>query len=266
MPLKTGKKNGTCFIKWGDQGHPYTYICDSKRSYDIAKKKATAQAVAIGDLAASKISFDFDDTLTKSSVQDIAKKYIADGVDVYIISARDSKDGMFPIADELGIPHSKIFATGSNKAKIEKINELGISKHYDNNKDVIDQLKGVGELVKLTTMDILRKVIKQNNELKDSVNLKVWRSTPNSSNVKKISYNDESKEMVIKFTSGDLYTYYDVDFSEFTAIFQGAGITKTQGENKYGSWDIGKSPSVGAAVYNLLVKTNKRYKKGGTLK
>jgi len=266
MPLKTGKKNGQCYIKWGDQGHPYTYICDSTRSYEIAKKKALAQAVAIGDLAASKISFDFDDTLTKSSVQDIAKQYIADGVDVYIISARHSKDGMYKIADELGIAHSKIYATGSNKAKVEKINELGISKHYDNNKDVIDQLKGIGKLVKLTTMDVLRNIIAKNLEQKNSVELKVWRSSPNSSNVNKIMYNDETNEMVIKFNSGDLYTYYDVNFSEFTSIFQGVASTKTQGDSKWGSWDVGKSPSVGAAVYNILVKTNKRYKKGGSLK
>ncbi len=49
MPLKTGKKQGQCFIKWGDQGHEYFYICDSTRSYEYAKKKALAQAAAIGE-------------------------------------------------------------------------------------------------------------------------------------------------------------------------------------------------------------------------
>ena len=40
-----------------------------------------------------------------------------------------------------GVPASKVFATGSNKAKIEKIKELGIKKHYDDNPAVIRQLK-----------------------------------------------------------------------------------------------------------------------------
>jgi hypothetical protein len=40
---------------------------------------------------------------------------------------------------------SNVFATGSNKAKIEKIKELGITKHFDNNSDVINELGSVGE-------------------------------------------------------------------------------------------------------------------------
>jgi hypothetical protein len=75
----------------------------------------------------------------------LAKGEIEKGAVVYIISARDSKDGMLAVADELGIPHDRVFATGSNKAKVEKILELGISKHYDNNQDVIDELGSVGE-------------------------------------------------------------------------------------------------------------------------
>ena len=51
---------------------------------------------------------------------------------------------MLSKAKELGI--TRIYATGSNKAKIEKIKELGIDKHYDNNKDVVNALNGIGIL------------------------------------------------------------------------------------------------------------------------
>lgn len=54
---------------------------------------------------------------------------------------------MLSKAKELGIPESKVYATGSNKNKIAKIKELGISKHYDNNKEVIDKLNGIGKLL-----------------------------------------------------------------------------------------------------------------------
>lgn len=55
MPLQTGKKQGKCYIKWGDQGHEYFYTCESDRSYEYAKKKALAQAVAIGDLKINEV-------------------------------------------------------------------------------------------------------------------------------------------------------------------------------------------------------------------
>ena len=45
------------------------------------------------------------------------------------------------------ISFDKVYATGSNKAKVEKILELGITEHYDNNQDVIDQLNGIGKKI-----------------------------------------------------------------------------------------------------------------------
>jgi hypothetical protein len=102
------------------------------------------------------------------------------------------------------------------------------------------------------------------NEYMADVELKKWRSSPDSSNVKKIMYQDETKEMVIQFNSGDIYTYYDVDFALFQEIFNGAGICRTEGSNRWGSWFIGKTPSVGAAVNQLLDGT--RYSRGGSLK
>lgn len=95
----------------------------------------------------SKISYDYDETLSKPEMMDSVKRHIAAGDTVYIISARGEKSGMINKAKELGIPESRIYATGSNKAKVEKIKQLGIGIHYDNNPDVIEQ---VGKLTDAT--------------------------------------------------------------------------------------------------------------------
>jgi hypothetical protein len=120
-------------------------------SYVINEGKSNEQAVAICNsmweqhFASAKVSFDYDDTLSTTRGKELAKQCIDKGEDVYIISARDSKDGMLSVANELGIASSKVYATGSNKAKVEKIKELGISKHYDNNSDVVKELGSIGE-------------------------------------------------------------------------------------------------------------------------
>jgi hypothetical protein len=102
--------------------------------------------------------------------------------------------------------------------------------------------------------------------LTSPINFKKWRSSPNSANVDKIMFNDEIKELVIKFNDGSYYTYYDIDFTEFVEVFNGAGICRTSGTNKYGTWFLGKTPSVGAAVYEILVRSGKKYSRGGSLK
>jgi len=98
------------------------------------------------------------------------------------------------------------------------------------------------------------------------IKFKKWRSTPSSSNVDKIMYNDENKELVIRFNDGAYYTYFDIDFTEFVEVFNGAGICRTSGTNRWGTWFVGKTPSVGAAVYDILVRSGKRYTKGGSLR
>jgi hypothetical protein len=94
-----------------------------------------------------------------------------------------------------------------------------------------------------------------------------WRADNiRSANVKKIMYNDETKEMFIQFQDKSIYTYFEVPFQLFLDVSGGKATCITSGENKYGSWFVGKTPSVGAAVHRYLVKKNVRYKKGGTLR
>lgn len=95
--------------------------------------------------ANTRISFDFDGTANT----DKGKKMIDDlvstiGTDVYIISARHDNSGLLEFAKAHKIPVINVFATGSNKNKIQKIKDLGITIHYDNNQDVVDALPGIG--------------------------------------------------------------------------------------------------------------------------
>jgi hypothetical protein len=110
--------------------------------YDTEKKATEVwQAIlASGKYAEKKVSYDYDDTLSTEQGKAKAKRDIAAGYTVYIISARNDKEGMLGVAKELGILESRVYATGSNKAKVEKIKELGISIHTDNNQDVIDEV------------------------------------------------------------------------------------------------------------------------------
>jgi len=94
----------------------------------------------------SKISFDYDSTLSTKKGTDLAKKLIAKNNDIYIISARHLKSGMLNKAKELGIPMNRVYATGSNVNKINKIKSLKIETHYDNNSNVIKELNGIGKL------------------------------------------------------------------------------------------------------------------------
>jgi hypothetical protein len=102
----------------------------------------------------------------------------------------------------------------------------------------------------------------------DEQQFKNWRNTANSSNVDKMKYNDETKELVIKFNDGSYYTYFDIDFEQFMAVVEGDGTCVTQGQNEYGSWSIGKNPSVGAAVWEWLINAipEPRFVRGGSLR
>lgn len=95
-----------------------------------------------------KVSFDYDGTISTKKGTELAQSYIDDGATVYIISARSSTSALYDKADSLDIPHSRVYATGSNKAKIQKVKDLEIDLHIDNNEDVVKELGDVGKLFK----------------------------------------------------------------------------------------------------------------------
>ena len=126
------------------------YKCSSNGKYRIGNgaciydtqgkaEKVYRAILAQGEFAAKVVSFDFDDTLSTTKGQEKAKKMLAEGYRVLIITARQSKDSksVFDVADKLGIRRSDIFFTnGGNKWHI--IKRLGVAIHYDNNKEQID--------------------------------------------------------------------------------------------------------------------------------
>ena len=111
---------------------------ESDQAYAICKSKSE------NFYKGQKISFDYDDTLSTARGMGLALHEKFMGAELYIISARNNKQSMLETADRLGIPHNRVFATGSNLAKIQKVKDLNISKHYDNNEDVIQQLGNRG--------------------------------------------------------------------------------------------------------------------------
>ena len=123
---------------------------DESQRYAVCESKWSESKMSVIEryrqAFASKISFDYDGVLSTAKGKEKALQLIKDGNTIYIISARGSKDNMLTTAKDLGIPESRIYATGSNKAKVEKIKELGIDTHYDNNPDVIKELGSVGKL------------------------------------------------------------------------------------------------------------------------
>jgi putative cell wall-binding protein len=127
-----------------------TSFPDEAQRYAVCESKWTESKMSVIEryrqAFASKISFDYDGVLSTAKGKELAKQKMSDGNTIYIISARGHKDGMLKTAEDLGIPESRIYATGSNKAKVEKIKELGINTHYDNNPDVIAELGSVGKL------------------------------------------------------------------------------------------------------------------------
>lgn len=72
------------------------------------------------------ISFDYD-VLTSENKKELFEKKAV----MYIISSAQDKTTLFKVAYELSIPFYRVYATGSNKAKLDKIKELDISEHYD---------------------------------------------------------------------------------------------------------------------------------------
>ena len=89
-----------------------------------------------------KVSIDYDGTLSTDKGQELYKELIDAGNEVYIVTARNEKEGqpIFALAKELRIPQDKILFTNGGP-KSEVLNRIGITKHYDNNPDVVAEIK-----------------------------------------------------------------------------------------------------------------------------
>jgi len=148
MPIKDCQENGKQGFKWGDQGKCYTYTPNNEGSKRNAKKKAISQAIAIGDMKLEdlRVSFDYHDTLTTDKGKKLLEKEFNDKNIIYIISAARDIEELLPFAEKYGIRKDRVFATGSNQNKVDKIKELGIVRHYDNSQQVKDTIDSRDDL------------------------------------------------------------------------------------------------------------------------
>ena len=131
-------------------------MCESMWSQNLGEE----------ELRGLKISFDYDGTLSTSVGKDLARRRIRNNDTVYIISARETARGMYATADLLGIPRSRVYATGNNTAKVQKIKDLQINSHYDNNPAVVRQLGRVGVKFSITpeqALELIAEILEKND-------------------------------------------------------------------------------------------------------
>ena len=92
-------------------------------------------------LAKTRISFDYDGTLSTPQGKRLAKNKIADGYEVLILTARRKSDGasVYTAADRLGISRANvIFTEGQDKYTF--VMRHHIATHYDNNQEQVDKI------------------------------------------------------------------------------------------------------------------------------
>lgn len=99
-------------------------------------------------------------------------------------------------------------------------------------------------------------------------NTRTRNNTIKSSNVWKFKWDDRTGDLVVKFQDGSVYTYYGVSEGDFESFRTGSGgVCETSGETRVGGatyrWEVGKNPSVGAAVWDVLM--DYRYSEGGSI-
>lgn len=102
-----------------------------------------------------KISFDFDDTLTRKNVQDLVRKLPKSETSLYIVTSRlgniqrmkhgdlKSNEDIFELASELGIPPHKISFTNQT-SKWMVLNESGVKIHIDDDLREVHSLNWYG--------------------------------------------------------------------------------------------------------------------------
>ena len=143
------QKDFLAFVEVGQNENKDEFITRCIK-YVIDEGKSSEQAVAICNsmwdqhFSFAKVSFDWDGVGSTADGKKMIQDAIDNGDEVYVISARDSKENI-----DINLPSDHIFATGSNTAKVEKVKALGISKHYDNNPDVVKALGSIGQKFKM---------------------------------------------------------------------------------------------------------------------
>ena len=73
-----------------------------------------------------------------------------------------------------------------------------------------------------------------------------------SSNIFGFQYDPQSSVLRVRFNNGGVYEYDNVPPYVFKMFQRGAIPAKTSGTNQWGSWWVGKQPSLGASFHELI--------------
>jgi hypothetical protein len=92
------------------------------------------------------------------------------------------------------------------------------------------------------------------------------RSRVSSSNVRRLMYNDVTRDLTIEFNDGSIYTYFGVSEDIFEDIRSGNARPITNDSQTPQRWVKGEKPSVGAAVHQYLIKKGIAFTQGGTFR
>lgn len=79
------------------------------------------------------------------------------------------------------------------------------------------------------------------------------RAPLDSSNIYGFQYDPKNGSLKVRFQSGAIYGYQGIPKQIYQIFANGAVPAKTEGQNEYGRWWIGKNPSLGAA-FSALIK------------
>ncbi len=82
-----------------------------------------------------------------------------------------------------------------------------------------------------------------------------------SSNIWGFAYDQPNRKLTVRFQGDGIYQYEGVPPQIFNLFQQGAIPAKTEGENNYGRWWVGKVPSLGASLFELIKQRGYPYKR-----
>jgi hypothetical protein len=94
-----------------------------------------------------RVSIDYDDTLSTQRGKDLARRLLLEGKELVVVTRRRNSElnDVRRIAKEVGI--DKIYNT-NGLPKWNKLKELGIQRHIDNNQDELDSIKKNAPLIR----------------------------------------------------------------------------------------------------------------------
>ena len=74
-----------------------------------------------------------------------------------------------------------------------------------------------------------------------------------------MTYNADTKELVVKFNSGAVYLYEDVPMEAYKQFSEGADTCTTRGKNEFGCWWPGKNPTLGGSFSRRIRNAGYKY-------